>query len=210
MGRCIIIAASEFYHEDITITPDDYVIAVDKGFLYLSKLGITANAVVGDFDSLSFVPEHENLHEYNSDKDDTDTLIAVKLGVAKGYTQFYLYYGMGGRFDHTLANLQTLSYIQSLGAAYRGYLIDKDSVTTVIEDGTIHFSDNEQGFISVFSVDQTAVVSIIGLKYELNHHTLSNRFPLGVSNEFMQKTATITSHSGAALVTWQRINRLSH
>ena len=72
---------------------------------------------VGDFDSLGQVPEGENIVRHPVMKDDTDMMLAVKLGLERGYTRFHIYGGMGGRTDHTIANIQTLAYIAGRGAS---------------------------------------------------------------------------------------------
>lgn len=217
MKRCIIIAAGEFYDEKINVTKDDYVIAVDGGFSYLDNLTLTANAVVGDFDSLGYTPAHPNLYKYKSDKDDTDTVLAIKLGILQGCTEFHLYFGTGGRFDHTIANLQALKFISS----YRlnpdnditictdtnliGYVYDKTNIITAITNDSITFSKDNTGYISCFSFDENAYgVTEVGLKYEIDNVTLKNNFPLGVSNEFVGTPATISVKKGTLIITTQR------
>lgn len=208
--RCIVIAAGQFYNEVITVTEHDYVIAVDGGFAYLERLGITASAVVGDFDSLGYIPEHENISVYQSEKDDTDMMLAIKLGTMQGCKEFHLYFGMGGRFDHTIANLQTLTYITKYQddngqRLLSGYLYDEHNMMTVICDGSISFSQDCKGYVSCFSLDEYAYgVDEVGLKYGLDKATLQNSFPLGVSNEFIGKPASISVIKGTLLITQQR------
>ena len=78
---CYIIGA--YHGEDAVILPTsrDFVIAADGGYAALDVLGVKANLVVGDFDSLGYVPEAEEIVQHPVRKDDTDTLLAIRLGL---------------------------------------------------------------------------------------------------------------------------------
>ena len=93
-----------------------FVIAADQGLRYLEEAGITPDLIVGDFDSLGIVPQGANVVRHPVEKDDTDMMLAVKTGLARGYRTFVLYGGLGGRLDHTYANFQTLTYLARHGA----------------------------------------------------------------------------------------------
>ncbi|MCD8021752.1 MAG: thiamine diphosphokinase [Lachnospiraceae bacterium] len=85
--------------------PGDLVIAADGGYRYLQKLGVEPDILMGDFDSLEIVPEHRHLIRHSPIKDDTDMALAVAWAEKAGYETFFLYGGLGGRLDHSLANL---------------------------------------------------------------------------------------------------------
>ena len=143
---------------------------------------------------------------YPREKDDTDMMLAVKLGLDKGYTDFMIYGGLGGRLDHTIANIQVLAYLSENGAS--GTLYASDYAVRVVTNGTISFakdlSENSAGNIcSVFSLsDTSSSVTIHGLKYETDNVTLTNTFPLGISNEFTGKKAYIHVEKGTIAVLW--------
>ena len=132
---CYIIGA--WHGEDACIRPreGDFVIAADGGYAALQALGVTADLVVGDFDSLGYVPQAEEVVQHPVMKDDTDMMLAVKLGLDRGYRNFVLTGSVGGRLDHTLANLQTLMYLAQQGA--RGMLYGEGTVITVLKDGSL-------------------------------------------------------------------------
>lgn len=114
--------------------PDDsdYVIAADAGFEYCTENCIIPDLVLGDFDSLGKAPKHPNVLQLPVEKDDTDTMFALKLGLEKGYRRFYIYGGLGGkRPDHTIANMQALLFLLSHGA--RGWLFGENYVWTAIK-----------------------------------------------------------------------------
>jgi thiamine pyrophosphokinase len=160
---------------------------------------VRADLVIGDFDSLSEKPEHPNAVELAREKDDTDTLAAVKHGLEKGFRRFHIYGGSGGRFGHTMANVQMLAYLARRGA--RGYLYGEGFVATCIHNETLEFDPACKGMVSVFAYSGTAEgVYLEGLKYELRGATLSSDFPLGVSNEFTGAESRASVRDGTLLV----------
>lgn len=204
---CYIFGAGEQSSCDIRLSGSDFVIAADGGFDYLKKLGLRADIVLGDFDSL-LNPQNlpEDFIRYPKEKDDTDMMIAIKEGLARGYRTFRIYGGLGGRLDHTIANLQSLTFLAENQAV--GTLYSDDYQITVIKDETLSFAkdmpENVPGNLcSVFSLSDISVgVSIQGLKYELDRVTLTNGFPLGVSNEFLGKKSFIHVEKGTLAVYW--------
>lgn len=129
------------------------------------------------------------------EKDDTDTMAALKEGLRLGYSEFSIYGGMGGRFDHTLANVQALLYLRNRGA--RGRLLDRAVEVQVIRDEKICFPRNARGILSLFSlVEESRGVTIEGMKYLLDRATVRNDFPVGISNEFIGEEASVTVEDG--------------
>ena len=106
---CYIVGAGENYGLDFIPDEGDYIIAVDGGYQYLTQENIPADLVIGDFDTLRYVPEHPNVIKLPPEKDDTDTGWAVKEGWKRGYREFVLYGVTGGRISHTMANVQLLA-----------------------------------------------------------------------------------------------------
>ena len=114
---CYIFGAGSFYGLDRCPRADDFIIAADGGWLACRKTGITPDLLLGDFDSLSTQPDFPNILRVPVEKDDTDTMLAVKTGLERGETEFHIYGGMGGRrTDHTIANFQALLYLARRGA----------------------------------------------------------------------------------------------
>lgn len=198
-GICYIVGAGENYGLDFQRTQDDFVIAADAGFRYLQETGKDADLVIGDFDTLKYLPEHANVIALSTEKDDTDMLAAVRQGVERGYTCFHIYCGTGGRLDHTLANLQVLAWLSENGM--RGWLFDRDHIITAVTDAKLCLGKIPCGCLSVFShSSRSGGVTLRGLKYELDHVVLTNTFPVGISNEFIGKESVISVESGTLLV----------
>ena len=203
-GKCYIVGGGENYGLDFNPEKGDYVIAADAGYRYLKEAGITPNMVVGDFDTLKYVPDHPNVVQLNPQKDITDAWEAVTRGLEKGYRDFRFYACMGGRVEHSIANIQLLTRIAEEGG--KGYLYDDKNVLTVIRNSEINFAERKNGFISVFSLsDKSTGVDISGLKYEVENAELTNNYPLGVSNEFEGKPAKICVKNGTLLIIIQKI-----
>ena len=203
MKTCIIFCAAGFDGLLFPIPEDALVIAADGGLRHTQALGIRPDVILGDFDSLGYVPDDSQV--YPVEKDDTDAMLAVRVGLEQG-CDFFLFYGAmdGPRLDHTVANFQTLGYLATHGA--RGALIGRDYIATVLREETIEFSEDAAGILSLFCLGASAEVSIEGLKYTLDHGTLTPDFPLGVSNHFEGKAARITVHDGQVLALWDRRN----
>jgi thiamine pyrophosphokinase len=179
----------------------DFVIAADAGYVELVSRGITPDLVVGDFDSLGFVPEHPDIVCSPAKKNDTDMLLSVKQGLALGYKTFFINGGLGGRLDHTLANIQVLVYISKRGA--RGILLGHDICISAISNEVAEFESGASGYVSIFSAGSAAEgVTLTGFKYPLDNATLECDYPLGVSNEFTGTPATIAVRNGALIITW--------
>lgn len=202
MGKCIIFCAADFDYPAEPIANTDFIIAADGGLRHTQHLGLTPNAILGDFDSLNYIPRGANV--FPVEKDDTDSMLAVRKGLELGYTDFMLYGAMDGpRLDHTVANFQTLQFLADRGA--RGYLVGKRFIATVIKNEGIHFPASAAGGISVFCPGPDASgVTIEGLFYSLKNGTLTSGFPLGVSNHFIGQQARIRVEQGSLLILWDR------
>ena len=112
------------------------------------------------------------------------------------------YNGIGGRIDHTIANIQMLLWAAKRGG--RAFLIGDNSIITTIYNKKIAFSSDFKGKISVFAQGNIGSgVKISGLKYNAGDISLTPEFPLGVSNEFIGDRAEISVEDGALLITWE-------
>lgn len=200
MSVCRIIGAGECKKTDFEKQNGDLIIAADGGCVYLEKAGIVPDIIIGDFDSLGYVPEGKEVVKLNPVKDITDMDAAVKEGIKRGYTEFRLYGACGGRIDHTLANIQLIASLSKQNI--KAYIHD-DMIITAVTDGEIRFNAEHKGYISVFShSDKCAGLTIEGLKYTLDNAQLSNTFPLGVSNEFIGTESRISVKNGTVIIVY--------
>ena len=199
---CYIVGAGDFFGAHFSPRPGDLVIAADGGFTTLSRLGARMDLVVGDFDSMGFRPDHPNVVDLPVEKNDTDTLAALRLGRERGFRLFRIYGGTGGREDHTLANLQSLVWLSRRGC--QGWLIGDGWTATAITDGSYALPAVYTGTVSVFCQgDRAEGVSLKGLHYELEDHVLTCDFPLGVSNSFTGQESLFSVRKGTLLILYE-------
>lgn len=214
----MVFGAGTYYDsDDVSMPADAYVVAADGGFDHARDLGITPDVVVGDFDSIEQpIADAGDAGDAGSAmrtitlpplKDDPDMLSALKIGWAASCREFHIWGGLGGRIDHTIANLQLLAMLASHGAA--GYLHGNGNAITAITDGELHFAAHTvpgdgTRMVSVFALsDKAAGVTEQGLKYQLTDATMHNTQVNGVSNEFLNMTeATISVRQGTLAVTF--------
>ena len=206
MARCVIIGAAEFNGLLLPMEQEDLLIAADGGVLHCAQIPRSPDVILGDFDSLGYVPQGAQV--FPVEKDDTDIMLAVRCGLQRDFREFLIYGGMDGpRVDHTVANFQALSFLQTQNA--RGYLIGKNQIATVIQNETAVFSASAEGVLSVFCLGKDAEgVCIQGLQYPLENGVLTGDFPLGVSNHFVGCKASVSVKSGRLLLIWDTKNGL--
>ena len=198
MSTCIIFCAGEFHQLLAPVGREDYVLAADGGLTHLNRLKLIPHGIIGDFDSLGYIPQGAAV--FPVEKDDTDSMLAIRQGLKLGYERFVIYGALDGpRLDHTVANLQALHFLANQGAV--GFLAGVDTLVSVVKNGTVTFPSTAQGIVSVFCMGGDATgVTLKGLQYSLTNGTLSAAFPLGVSNHFIGQKSTISVENGTLLV----------
>ena len=204
MGACVIFCAAGFDGLARPLKKEDFVIAADGGLAHLKALGLEPDEILGDFDSLGYIPDDARV--FPVEKDDTDAMLAVRQGLALGYREFVLYGSIDGpRLDHTVANFQTLQFLADHGAW--GYLVGRDYIITVVKDGAIRFPAGKTGTVSVFCMGADAHgVTERGLYYPLEDAVLTSGFPIGASNHFTENEGEISVKDGSLLIFWDRKN----
>lgn len=199
MNTCYIIAAGECEKIELEKDESDFVICADAGYLKALENNITPDLVVGDFDSLGKIPQLENVEVHPAVKDETDTFFAFCRGLERGYKSFVVFGALGGRLDHTVANIQLLKYLCEKGA--QCVLLSERETVTAVRNGSLTFLPGDTGTVSVFSLSESSLgVSERGFKYLLNNVELTSSFPLGVSNELTGEGAEISVKDGVLLV----------
>ena len=204
MGKCLIFCAAQFDRLAAPVAADDYLLAADGGLCHFEKLNLTPHGIIGDFDSLGYVPAGAQV--FPVEKDDTDAMLAARKGLELGYREFIFYGALDGpRLDHTLANFQTLQFLADHGAT--AYLVGNDYIVTVIREETVEFPAEAAGVLSLFCLGPDAEgVTLENLYYPLQNGRLTSGFPLGVSNHFTGKCARVTVQKGSLLALWDRKN----
>ena len=201
--RCIIVSGGE-YCPLPRPAAGDFVIACDRGYAYCLRDAIRPDLVIADFDSYGgqIAPEIPVLR-LPTEKDDTDTMSALRYACDGGYEEVHLYCALGGRLDHTLANVQALAW-----CAERGIFAAIESPDTrlfSLRDAALRLPRREGFSLSVFSLTDRSRVTIRGVKFPLEDAEISNGFPLGVSNEWTDGEALVTAHEGTLLIVESRM-----
>ena len=194
--KCILVASGEFCKEKFFADSQDFVIAVDGGYEYIKDL-CRVDLAVGDFDSLGYIPEGIATLRHNPIKDYTDTYLAFEEAYRRGYDEFVVYGALGGRLDHTLANLQCAYDFAKKGVKVK--LVGKDCTAEVVTGKKTVGGRKGQTF-SLFAFDEARGVYIKNGKYPLTDATLTNTFPLGVSNELLDGDCEIEVREGYVLL----------
>ncbi len=197
MKKCLIITGGN--ESPVKKSDSRFVIACDKGFEYANKYSLIPDLVIGDFDSLSEMPSNVPLLRLKPEKDDTDTMVAIKYALDHGLTDITLTCALGGRIDHAYANIQSALYAINRGAKFS--ISEKSTRIDFIKNGEISLPKLDFSVISVFSLtEKSEGVTVKGTKYTLECATLTSDFPLGVSNEWSSDTAEISVENGILMI----------
>lgn len=212
MKKCCIISAGDVNLALLEKKKTEYsfFIAADAGYEKAQLAMITPDVIIGDFDSISQFPVVDKptttsdtlpkVIQFPIEKDYSDTHLAIEEGIKQGFTHFDVYGALGGdRFSHSLANLQTLCTMKSKGISVT--LIGMKESVYILKNETLTLSPPIGCNFSVFSLsDESKHVTIKGAKYSLDNTTLTNLFPLGVSNQSTDKEIQISVKNGFLLV----------
>lgn len=219
MKRCMLFAAGNFCVDEVIEKTRDMImaqceesfcIAVDGGLDLIQKLNIVPDLIIGDMDSLesdgilAYFAQNKavRIKRLPVEKDDTDMLAAIREGLEAGCDFFELYGALGGRVDHTLANIQCLQFLLNHGAY--GVLYGKGQRIELVQNSRICFSKEmyrQNRRLSVFAFGRDACgVTEKGLKYTLDNVIVRTDFPIGISNEFTDCESFVEVKDGTLLV----------
>lgn len=207
MKRCVIVGGAGINNYDYIrsrLCADDYIVFCDSGLRHFEPLQVKPSLIVGDFDS------HDNPHldvetiVLPCEKDDTDTVFAVKEAIKRGFDYFLLIGVVGARLDHTLGNVSILLYLDSIGK--KGIIIDDYSEMEIVSKEPAYIEDS-YAFFSLLNVTGTAKgITIENAKYLLNNAEITCEYQYGVSNEVLPgKTAKVSILEGKLLLIKDRM-----
>ena len=171
MRRCVIIGGAtigDYGTVSAKLRQDDYMIYCDCGLRHMDGLGAEPDLIVGDFDSYSNPEFDTETIVLPCEKDDTDTVFAVKEALRRGFEDFLLIGVVGERLDHTLGNVSILLMLDSEGKV--GTIIDDYSEMEIVSDRCEMpcIIDDSYVYFSLINISGTARgVTIRGAKYPL-------------------------------------------
>ena len=153
-NRCIIISGGVFGPVPEK-QPGDFIIACDRGYVYCERLGLTPDLFIGDFDSYSgAVAPGVAVERLIPEKDDTDTGHAITYALSHGFRELVLVCALGGRLDHTLANLQNAANAAAQGMSVT--ILDEKSEITFLTRGMLRLKKRPGWGLSVFSLSDAS------------------------------------------------------
>lgn len=208
MKKCMVIGSVPIKNGNVFHEFDPqacFVICADGGLANANDFHIRPDLIIGDFDSFQGdLPSGIETIRLKVEKDETDTLAAVRQGIQRGCREFILLGVLGGeRFDHSFANLCVLQYLCHQGC--KGVLLGDTCRAFLISSGRLTLNDMKGCTLSVFPFGcHSCRVSYAGLKYPLTDALLHSDDPLGVSNHIEEEQARITVHDGDALIIVQQ------
>ena len=181
------------------------IIAVDKGIEILDELNIVPSHIIGDFDSVDrdVLNNYRNtsieIHELNSEKDYTDTEMALKLAIELQSSEIIITGAIGNRIDHVLANIHLLK--ETLGENIECKIIDEHNEITVINKDTKIKKDDRYKYISLIPLTYEVLgLTLEGFKYPLENRTLKIGESIGISNEQTDTLSAIRIREGILII----------
>ena len=204
MKRCVIFAAADIDNYNAVkkrINPDDFIICADGGVRHALVLGIEPNSIIGDFDSFDIEKYNFNCKviRLNTVKDDTDSMSAVREGIKNGCREFLFFGILGGRIDHTLANLHLLEYLDK-NCCKGTMLYDKSEIIFLKNNKIILKKDKYENFSLIILSETANNVTIKGAKYNLENAVITRLYQYGISNVFESDTVKISIGDGSKLI----------
>lgn len=180
------------------------IIAADSGARHCRKLGVKPGILLGDFDSISRIDwdalnaDETEILRYPSEKDMTDSELAIEIALERGCSRVILLGAVGSRLDHSLSNIFLLKKLLDHDCV--GLIADEKNEIRLIRD-RIELEREDNAFVTLLPMAGNAAgVSTKGLRYPLSDATLEEGSSWGVSNEFSEDTAIVTVKEGYLLV----------
>lgn len=198
-----IVCGAPHFEEELVPIPSSPTlnIGVDRGALFLLEQNLPIAHAVGDFDSITdeqfgqLVAQDIKLTKLSPMKDETDTEVALNLALMYKPTEIRLIYALGGRLDHSLANVKLLMRLVKQGV--RAQIISGSNRMQVLYPGTYQFSKTDTTYVSFFAHDEPVLnLNLTGLKYPLVDYVLKEDDIRCISNEIIQETFEVSFTTG--------------
>ena len=182
----------------------DKIYCADRGAQWAYQAGIKPDLVVGDMDSVNdstldrVDADGVRTMRYPVEKDMTDTQIALEVAISEGARSITLLGALGGRVDHTLANISLMSSYHRRGI--RIAIMDNNTAMFVGER-TITFRAVKGSTVSIFPVEEgVRVLRIEGLYYPLNDLVIPMDGTLCISNQMISDRVILDVRNGSILL----------
>lgn len=202
MSRCVIVGGANignYAAARAALRADDFVIYCDCGLKHQKEFGAAPDLIVGDFDSYDRPQTAIETIVLPREKDDTDTMFAVREACRRGFNDFLLLGVVGQRFDHTFGNISILLLLDSMGK--RGAIVDDESRMELIAGEKVTIEPDCSYFSLLALGGDARGVTIRNAKYELTDADITCHYQYGISNECLPgKAAEVTVREGRLLL----------
>ena len=206
-NTCNIIAGGDPFSRELYdrwAYKDGLVICADRGYEYAQSLGIEPDLIMGDFDSASRRPEGSKVLTFPVEKDDTDTMLAAKEGLARGCTRFMIFGATGGRIDHLIGNIQTLALLLENGAT--GAIAAENDHIRLLSPGEYVFPKVPGFSLSFFAYTKTVEgFTVSGTKYCAQDQVITDHSTYSMSNMITEDRARLSFAKGILLMVESRL-----
>lgn len=192
--RTIIALNGEKF--DFDFSDGDRIICCDGAYEHLKSIGVKPDVILGDFDSLNYVPEGAKV--FPAEKDYTDGELAFTYAMENfGADNVVFIYAGGKREDHFLGNLAILIKAAKAGIDCRA--VTRFSDVYYIESPRL-FSAHVGATVSVVPVKETLIKRSDGLKYAYDNTKMNVASTLGISNIAIKSEFFLDIVDGGAFV----------
>ncbi|MCD1147107.1 thiamine diphosphokinase [Peptoniphilus sp. KCTC 25270] len=177
----------------------DYIICADHGFDLCREMKILPNILIGDLDSVSGknlegMKEEFEILKLPSEKDETDTEVALDFGLGKNPKEIHIVGGFGTRKDHVLGNFFLLEKYKD--SPCQIVLLDDRNRVIFLKEGKHSIEKRGFHYVSILPVSECFSYSTEGFQYEVEKLKLKRGTPRGISNELKKDIGTIIVHEG--------------
>lgn len=200
-SRCVIIGGGDCSVELLksNILNSDYIICADSGYDICIKAKIRPDLLIGDFDSIKSFASNVEKITLPVEKDVTDCEAAYNEGVKRGFMDFLILGGTGGRFEHTFANISVMARASREGNTFR--IVDYRHNFYSVTNSSIKIPYSPDKQISVFAFGDNAMgVTEKGFHYSIENYTLNPFVPMGISNDIVDDYGEISVEKGTLIV----------
>lgn len=206
MERMLMVAGGPLSPDHLYQEIKDYssrIMAIDSGAATLLRMGIKPDVLLGDFDSLPATDLEILLRDgveflrFPAEKDQTDLELALEWAAKQGVREIRVWGALGGRLDHTLANIGLLLKGAQLGLTV--WLVDPHHEIRVFEN-YLHLTAKPGWAVSLIPLFTAKGVLTRGLKYPLNRETLHFNEGRGLHNSFVAEEAEVFVEEGTLLL----------
>ena len=205
-SHSLIFIGGDLPHPNVRqhLPADAYVIAADSGYAHAIAMGFVPNELVGDMDSITALDltdardSNINITQFSTDKDLTDTEIAIASATARQSTHITVVSGGGDRFDHVLGMVHSLASCAL--TVDTTLLIGTARISYAAYTKEFRITTQPGNTISLIPIGGAATVTTTGLQWELNNDTLQSFASRGVSNIATGDSVSISVTDGSLAV----------